>query len=133
MKLTNEVKEYIRKRLSTLIPEPVQKGILEDLLIELDEVCKKLDVDIKNMSTQAAAEFVELHPEMNGVEFQTSRCSEVCVCANVTQSELKREIIQATRLREEHIAMLEAMAHVDASNCKSSTELDERLVELVKR
>ena len=116
-----------------LVPEPVQESILDDLKTELDAVCKMLDVDIKNMLTQAAVNFVELHPEMNGVEFQVSRYGEVCVCYNCDRSELRRELAQARHLREEHLAMLEAMAHVDASNCKSSTELDERLVELAKR
>lgn len=133
MKLTSEVKEYIRKRLSMLISEPVQEGILEDLKTELDAVCKKLDTDIKNMLTRAAADFVELHPEMNGVELQASRYGEVCVGYNYGKSELYRELVQAKKLRDDYLDMLEAMAHIDASNCKSSTELDERLVELVKR
>jgi hypothetical protein len=133
MKLTNEVKTYIAKRVEQLMP----KSCLEDQLIALqeagEEIAKELNAKILALKQETLNEFVKAHPEALGSEFEFNRYNNNCIVCNTYNSELQKELSQAMALRREVVENTIAMAHIDASSCSNATELDEAIVRLINR
>lgn len=133
MRLTNEVKAYIEKRVEQLVP----KSCLEDQLAALqeagDEVAKELSAKILALKQEALNEFVKAHPEALGSEFELYKYGKEHVVCNIRHSELQKELTQAIELRREVVENTIAMAHIDASSCSNSAELDEAIIRLVNR
>jgi hypothetical protein len=133
VRLTNEVKAYIEKRVDQLVP----KSCLENQLAELqeagDEVVKELNAKILALKQEVLDEFVKAHPEALGSEFELNRYGSGYFVYSTRHSELQKELTQANELRKELVNNIVAMVQFDAANCKDSIALDERIVELVNR
>jgi hypothetical protein len=133
MKLTSEVKAYIAKRVEQLVP----KSCLEDQLVALqeagDEVAKELNAKILALKQETLNEFVEAHPEALGSDFSVNRYGNEYFIYSTLRSELQKELTQAMTLRREVVETTIAMAHIDASSCSNSAELDEAIIRLVNR
>ena len=133
MRLTNEVKNYIEKRVEQLVP----KSCLEAQLSELEEagerVAAELNAKIALLMKETLDEFVKTHPEAEGSDFDFNRYGSNYFIYTTRHSALSKELRQANELRKELVNNIVAMVQFDAANCKDSIALDERIVELVNR
>lgn len=133
MRLTNEVKTYIEKRVEQLVPKPCLEAQLAELQRLGNEFAKELNAKISALRQETINELVKAHPEALGAEFQFNRYGSEYFVFSAKGSELHQELIQATNLRKEIVENTIAMAHIDAACCSSSAELDEAIVRLVNR
>lgn len=132
MRLTNEVKSYIGKRVAQLVPKSCLETQLQELQELGDAVAVELNAKLTALLQEALNEFVKAHPEATGSEFIFNRYNST-ISYNAQNSELQIELHQANVLRRETIENIVAMAHIDASCCSNSAELDEAIISLVNR
>lgn len=133
MRLTNEVKAYIERRVEQLVPKSCLEAQLSTLQEEGDKVAEELNAKISALKQEALNEFVKAHPEALGSEFNLNRYGSTYFAYSTRYSELQKELDQAIALRREIVKNTIAMAHIDASSCSNSAELDEAIVRLVNR
>ena len=133
MRLTNEVKTYIEKRVEQLVPKSCLEDQLNALQEEGDKVAEELNAKISALKQETLSEFVKAHPEALGSEFSFNRYGSEYFVYSTRHSELQKELTQAQALRKEVVENTIAMAHIDASCCSNSAELDEAIIRLVNR
>lgn len=133
MRLTNEVKTYIEKRVEQLVPKSCLEDQLAALQEEGDKMTKELNAKILALKQETLNEFVKKHPEAIGSEFTFNRYGGENFVFSTRGSELQTELTQANILRKGIVENVIAMAHIDASCCSNSAELDEAIIRLVNR
>lgn len=133
MRLTTEVKDYIQKRVDTLVPKPAVENVFEDIKPHLDSVCEELQEEIKALFKKATEDLVKLYPELVGLEFEISRYGKNAVVYEYKNTDIWKDVLYANELRRQHMNDIVAMVQFDAGRIKDSIALDERIVELVNR
>lgn len=137
MKVTREVKDYIRKRIDVLLPTPSQTEIMEELKEEAKIVCMQLHNDFTKLVAQTLASFIDTHPDAVGLDFHILThhwdSKPCCISANFRDTAISKELDQARRVREQQREQLEEIAIIDAVNCKTAADIDAMLIELINR
>ena len=133
MRLTNEVKNYIEKRVEQLVPKSCLEAQLNELEEAGDRVAAELNAKVEALMKEMLNEFVKTHPEAEGSEFHFNKYGSSYFVYNTRHSALSKELVQANELRKELVNNIVAMVQFDAASCKDSIALDERIVELVNR
>lgn len=133
MRLTNEVKDYIKKRVEQLVPEPIEKTHVEAFRSLLDETCLEIADKLNEVIALKIDELVAKHPELAGLQFKVARYGTCPICYEDERTKIVTELREANIFRDCHIDNIIAMAQFDAQNCKDSIQLDERIVELSNR
>lgn len=133
MRLTIEIKQYIRDRLNVLVPEPYQKQMLVDLENEAHSLESEAAVQIQAVLDAVTEEFIKTHPVASGCEFEIYRVNPLQIKLYTHTCTLDSDLKEAQRQRNQLIEQLVAMAQIDATSCTNSIELDEVLVKLANR
>lgn len=129
MKLTNELKWYIRTRLEELV-SPVHDAEFAKLRKDAKECEKKLTAEVEKLIAKTVDEFVKDHPEAQGIKAVFANTCPLQIEFDATGHELSDRLRKAEFARMKRIDRLETLAHLDVQNCKGAIELDEALVKL---
>lgn len=139
MKVTREVKDYIRKRVHQLTPTPVQQ-VVKDELIELAEAfAEELGKTVDELVTNETLRFVTEHPDAEGCVFHTARTyysskpSQCSVYFDMSGSKLQTELNQANSIRQDTVENLIEIATIDAVNCATAMDIDAMIMSLINR
>lgn len=129
MKLTNEIKWYIRTRLDELV-KPTCDTELAKLKKDVKECEKNLTAEVERLIAETADKFVNEHPETQGIKVVITSTCPLQIEFDATKLEVSEKFRKASVDRIKRIDRLEILAHLDAQNCKNAIELDKMLVKL---
>lgn len=133
MRLTNEVKDYIKKRVEQLVPKSIEEAHVETFRELLDEACLDIASKLDELICKKTDEMVTRFPDLMGLQFKVARYGTCPICYEDGHTKIVTELREANILRDQYIENIIAMVQFDAQNCKDSVQLDERIVELANR
>lgn len=129
MKLTNEIKWYIRTRLDELV-KPICDTELAKLKKDVQDCEVNLTAEVEKLIAETADKFVNEHPETQGIKVVITNTCPLQIEFDATKLEVSEKFRKASIDRIKRIDRLEILAHLDAQNCKDAIELDEMLIKL---
>ena len=131
MKLTNETKEYVSRRVQQLVGKLPNETRLEAIREEANAIATELSNMLTKKIEETIDEFVKKYPDAKGIQFITDYNNKVL--PELRFCKLAKDLNKELDLKQDAVGITIAMAQIIASKYNDILELDDAIVELVNR